>query len=305
MFEAARAGAVNNARMSAIRQELGYRLAPLQGGDGTQGKAAAAIARSLLAINDPLNTRVAILNPTPAAFRDWAVRDQDSGERFIPVNHMRHQTYDIGRHSGLSLRDATLLKVQVTHGVDLRVPVVGKLMTAAMRLIDIDNAVFYLRDKWPMQSVATVRMQSDALETEILSSAEGGVSVAGGNGGGVAGGGTDGGVAGGGTSGGTTDETESGSGSNPDGGLADGGNGAEGVDPDGGLVDIDESGAEEIAVAPPEELPQCEDGSVLAISSSVQSADDQMLSTSDFRLLLAAAATPGATGSSNGAGRIQ
>ncbi|MFK7860450.1 MAG: TadE/TadG family type IV pilus assembly protein [Granulosicoccus sp.] len=172
VFEAARAGAVNNASMSAIRSELGIRLAPLQGGDGSAKRAALAVARSSLNIKDPLNTTIAILNPGKAAFKDWAVRDPVSGKRFIPVNHLRHQTYDIGRHSGLSLRDANILKLQVTHGVDLRVPVVGRLMAAPMKWLDSDNAIYYLRGKWPIQSVAIVRMQSDTFEEEILKSAD-------------------------------------------------------------------------------------------------------------------------------------
>lgn len=171
VFEAARAGAVNNASMNAIREELGIRLAPLQGGDGSEKRALLAIAKSSLNLKDPLNTKVVILNPTKASFRDWSVKDPVSGKRFIPVNHLRHQTYAIGRHSGLSLRDANLLKLQVTHGVDLRVPIVGKLLSWPMIWIDSQNAVYYSRDKWPIQAVATVRMQSDSFEEEILKSA--------------------------------------------------------------------------------------------------------------------------------------
>ena len=169
-FEAGRVGAVNNARISSMRTELGIRLAPLQGGDGTRGSALAAIAKSSIQVFDPLNTKITIINPTRAAFRDWAVQDPTTGKRFIPVNRLRHQTNEVGEHSGLTLRDANLLKVQVTHGVKLGVPVVGKLMTRAMLFLDADNAVFYLRGNWPIQSFATVRMQSDSLESEVLKS---------------------------------------------------------------------------------------------------------------------------------------
>ena len=48
----------------------------------------------------------------------------------------------MGDQSGLSLRDATLLKIQVTHGVELKVPLVGKLMTSAMLKVDPANALF-------------------------------------------------------------------------------------------------------------------------------------------------------------------
>ena len=291
VFEAARAGAVNNAKMSAIREELGIRLAPLQGGDGTRNSALAAIARSTLYLNDPINTRIAILNPTPAAFRDWAVRDQGSGQRFIPVNHLRHQSYDIGAHSGLSLRDATLLKLQVTHGVDLRVPVVGKLMTGAMRWIDIGNAVYYLRDKWPIQSVATVRMQSDALEAEILSSANasGEPDLLGGN---ISDGNNDG------SDITTADGSESGlAGHSGDdlagvesGATIDDVNNADNGENQGvGPVGNEEPAEEEVAASAPDTLSHCDDDALLARQASPRSDTHQMLSTGEFRLLLAAA----------------
>ncbi|MDB3935127.1 pilus assembly protein [Granulosicoccus sp.] len=191
VFEAARTGAVNNASISAMRTELGIRLAPLEGGDGSFGSATDAYLKSSARVFDPLNTRIHILNPTKAAFQDWAIRDATSGKRVIPVNHLRHQEYTVGNQSGLSLRDATLLKIQVIHGVDLEVPVVGKLMTRLMSWADSANILFYLRGKWPLKSVAVVRMQSDALEEEVLSSAGSsgsGGSVVVNNGGGSVGG---------------------------------------------------------------------------------------------------------------------
>lgn len=173
-FEAGRVGAVNNANLRSMRTELGMRLAPLEGGDGTRGEALAAIAFSSVRVLDPLNTKIKVLNPTADAFRDWAVQDPRTGKRFIPVSQLRHQSNEVGKHSGLTLRDANLLKLQVKHGVDLDVPVVGKMMTKAMFWLDADNAVFYLRNKWPLTSVVTVRMQSDSDEAEVLKSVSNG-----------------------------------------------------------------------------------------------------------------------------------
>ena len=69
VFEAARTGAVNNASISAMRFELGTRLAPLEGGDGSASAAFEAGIKSSLKVIDPLNTRIDILNPTKAAFQ--------------------------------------------------------------------------------------------------------------------------------------------------------------------------------------------------------------------------------------------
>ena len=171
-FEAARVGAVNHASLFWMRKELGYRLAPLQGGDGTPGKALKATARSELAMLDVVNTQLYILNPTKKAFNDWGVNDSVSGERVIPVNHLRHQEQAIGSESGLSLRDANILKLRVVHGVKLTVPFAGALVRGIMKRIDPENSIYYQRDRWPIQSVATVRMQSDTFESEVSNGAD-------------------------------------------------------------------------------------------------------------------------------------
>lgn len=167
-FEAARAGAVNNAQLSVIREELGIRLAPVQGGDGTPERALIAIAKSSAAVQDRSATQVLVLNPTQSAFDDWGVISRESNRRVIPNSHLRHRDYKVGNSSGLNLRDANLLKIEVTHGLELKVPVVGSLLSKALLAIDPQNAPYYLRNRLPLTSVATVRMQSEAWEDEIV-----------------------------------------------------------------------------------------------------------------------------------------
>lgn len=166
-FEAARAGAVNNAQLSVMREELGIRLAPIQGGDGTAERALIAIAKSSVAVQNIVNTQVLVLNPTQAAFDDWGVISRESNRRVIPNSHLRHRDYTVGDSSSLNLRDANLLKIEVTHGLELKVPVVGHFLTKALLTIDPENASFYVRNRLPLTSVATVRMQSEAWEDEI------------------------------------------------------------------------------------------------------------------------------------------
>lgn len=167
-FEAARVGAVNHAQLSLMRQELGLRLAPLQGGDGSHQQALSAIAKSSLSVQNPLNTQIHVLNPTVAAFKDWGVNSRESSHRVLPNSHLRHRDHTVGSSSGLSLRDANLLKIEVTHGLDLVVPVVGAMIAKAMTLIDTEHANFYAQGKFPLTAVATVRMQSEAWEDEII-----------------------------------------------------------------------------------------------------------------------------------------
>ncbi|MFK7892383.1 MAG: TadE/TadG family type IV pilus assembly protein [Granulosicoccus sp.] len=176
-FEAARRGAVNHASVSAMRDEAGFRLAPLMGGDGSREGAMLAIARSSASVMDPLATRLNVLSPTPSAFDDWGVTDNKTNRRFIPNAHLNHQSSRAGRLSGVSLQDANLLKLELVHGYRLRVPVAGALIAKAMMRIDPGNIHFYARGKFPLSSVATVRMQSDAWESASAQSSDSGNSM--------------------------------------------------------------------------------------------------------------------------------
>ena len=173
-FEAARSGAVNNGQVDVMRKELGIRLAPLEGGDGSTEKAATAIATSVLKTINPVNTRLKILSPSLEAFDDWQITDEE-GRDVIPNSHLRHVRGELaaaGDVSGLTLRDANLLKVEVTHGLELKVPLVNKLLSRAMTLVDPENAVFYQQNLMPIKSVATVRMQSELWKDEVIASNE-------------------------------------------------------------------------------------------------------------------------------------
>lgn len=170
-FEAARTGATRNAQPGPMRRELGSRLAPLLGGDGSTERAAMAIARSIVEVDSPVNldgsmgppTRLEILNPTEASFADWGQPSLETRERTaIPNSHLRHQGEEVKAASGQTLQDANLLKVAVTHGYELKVPLVGRLYGQLMSRLDVENAAYYLTGRIPLTSVATVRMQSEA-----------------------------------------------------------------------------------------------------------------------------------------------
>ena len=178
-FEAARTGAVHHAQPGPMRRELAVRLAPLIGGDGSDADAAAAIARSIAAMEAPLAagdgrppppTSVRVVSPTAEMFEDWSVVDPVSERRVIPNSHLRHRlnnhlrhrpTGAIGARSGVDLADANLLEIEVEHGLELKVPFVGGLLAAALTLADPDNAAWYEAGRMPLRSSATVRMQSD------------------------------------------------------------------------------------------------------------------------------------------------
>ena len=173
-FEAARVGATRHAQHKPMRKELGIRLAPLIGGDGTLESAATAIAKMSLAVESPVTfggdvqvpTKLEILNPTVEAFdvENWGEQSLEyNNRRVIPNSHLRYQGDDI--KGGLSLQDANLLTIRVTQGIPLNVPVVGRLLAKLMVPLygdDVDKQLHLLSGRFPMSSTATVRMQSEA-----------------------------------------------------------------------------------------------------------------------------------------------
>ncbi|MCU7920592.1 MAG: pilus assembly protein, partial [Candidatus Thiodiazotropha sp. (ex Epidulcina cf. delphinae)] len=175
-FEAARTGAVSHAQSDAMREELGLRLAPLFGGDGSVRKAMAAITRSSLDVRNKGFTKIEIINPTIEAFDDFGrdLYDPQTDEvRFgIPNGHLRWRSRSIGS-SGVNIQDANLLKIKVTYGYKLRVPLMDRLIPALMSRIDPQNFIFYTVGRIPITSVATVRMQSAAWRDEGNIHAEG------------------------------------------------------------------------------------------------------------------------------------
>ncbi|MCM8857521.1 MAG: DUF6531 domain-containing protein [Candidatus Thiodiazotropha sp.] len=164
-FEAARKGAVTHAQSDPMRQELGLRLAPLFGGDGSPRKAIAAITRASLDVQDPRFTEFEIINPTVEAFDDFGrdiVDPRNNETHFgIPNSHLRWRNQNVGR-SGVNIQDANLLRIKTTYGYQLKVPLMDRVIPAVMRLIDPEHIHYYNARRLPITSVATVRMQSDA-----------------------------------------------------------------------------------------------------------------------------------------------
>ena len=71
-------------------------------------------------------------------------------------------------------RTRNLLKIEVTHGFDLKVPVVGRILTSALALVDDDDPgrqAYYLAGLLPLTSTATVRMQSEVWGDDIVPAA--------------------------------------------------------------------------------------------------------------------------------------
>lgn len=179
-FEAARVGTTNHALVDPMMSELGERLAPLFGGDGTMGKAALAIARSKVEVESPVNldgsvappTSVKVLNPSTESFEKWGRPSLEYNARTaIPNSHLKHKinTTEGEDAPSMTLADANLLKIQVTHGVELKIPLINKMILSTMREFELlggspdpEKLAYYAAGRIPITSTATMRMQSEA-----------------------------------------------------------------------------------------------------------------------------------------------
>lgn len=147
--EGVRGGAVGHAAPQAIEAGFARGLSPwLYGADGAADHLA-AVARTqahLVAGQAAGWVRWRQLSPTQRSFDDWAVPSLDAlglpvpDSREIPTDNLVARTLRsdarVGASSGQTLADANLLKIELTYGVPLTVPLAGRLGAWLMRGID-------------------------------------------------------------------------------------------------------------------------------------------------------------------------
>ena len=237
-FEAARAGAVKNARRSAMKRELARHLTPLYGGGRDSTSLAKAYLKARLDTSLPAvpgtnlgsGTRLEIISPSKEAFDDFGVNID--GVRQIPNDHLKYRSRRVGSASGVNIQDANILKIKVTYGYKLTVPVVNRIIGKTMALVDPGHASYYLADppRLPIVATATVRMQSNAYLDDNLSNPPDG------SGGAVDGGESDGDDQAGGSPGDVTTPAPGEDAGEADPPCADGRCGSDGGDQDDGSV---------------------------------------------------------------------
>jgi len=179
-FMAARAGAVQNARTGPMNDALMQGLIPFyqdtsNSNDYTRLAGAISAARADVAF-----VSLAELSPSPDAFADFGITSGASGgHTYIPNDNLEFRSHAAGASSGLSVQDANTLKIKVTYGYALKVPLVGVLVKAIMCGIDSgvnafgrgnetahaspsDCALYYSQGRVPLVAYATVPMQTPA-----------------------------------------------------------------------------------------------------------------------------------------------
>lgn len=160
---AARAGAVSNIDIGQMNNALAKGLIPLQAPDLNSPVTPADTAyfnaftesQNLVLANSLLR----IANPTVEAFADFGIAAA------IPNDHLQARATQAGALSGVNIQDANLLRIQVAYGIDLNVPFVGAFILGIVNLATDENAwhraVTLDQGFFPIQAVATVRMQSE------------------------------------------------------------------------------------------------------------------------------------------------
>lgn len=167
-LQAARAGAVRNGEPAALRRGLANGLAPLSSPDSSLQGAAEAVAR--IEAELVTDARIRILNPTRESFDDFATDVE--GRRELPNERLQTRSTEAGSRGGLNIQDANLLRVEITYGYELKVPLVNgflsRLSLLAARQSDPFHHQLLRRNRLPISATATVRMHSPLRHSELL-----------------------------------------------------------------------------------------------------------------------------------------
>lgn len=176
-FMAAREGSFAHADLGAVQQAYARALAPMYGGGETPGEVAQSVAKASADMAG--NLQIELLNPTKESFEwnDPALQAllKTGNRRVIPNGALATRLNQadwqgVRSPSGQSLQDANLLKLKITHGYLPKVPVVGKLYLAYLKLADPHTDDFQTKlidgGRIPVVTHVTIEMQSDAIEPD-------------------------------------------------------------------------------------------------------------------------------------------
>ncbi|WP_265654493.1 TadE/TadG family type IV pilus assembly protein [Verminephrobacter aporrectodeae] len=169
-FMAARAGSMAHAKLPDIRESYLRALVPLYGGGRDSAELAQAKAKAAADLQG--NLRIDLLNPTHASFDDWndPWLEQKYNARAIPNTGLADRNRNVGSQSGQSVQDANLLKIKVTHGYELKIPLVSTIYKHYLKWFDNGGDSFHsqliAQGRLPVVTYVTLHMQSDAVEGE-------------------------------------------------------------------------------------------------------------------------------------------
>jgi hypothetical protein len=183
-FMAARIGSTHSASKTEIREALIRGLSPFyqdstKADDAARLATAYAVAKSKLTFQ-PWLLEADLMNPSDASFKDFGIKDDATGRTYIPNDNLSWRSDAQGPTSRQTIRDANLLKLRVVYGYEMKVPLIPGVLSRV--LCGGDSGVeawgnvspweamypgiskrcllFYKQRRLPIESVATVEMQS-------------------------------------------------------------------------------------------------------------------------------------------------
>jgi|APLak6261695196_1056220.scaffolds.fasta_scaffold00036_12 outer membrane protein OmpA-like peptidoglycan-associated protein len=192
-FEAARAGSVGHGDSNAIRAAFTRAMVGYYGGGRDLSELATATAKAVADIT-PASMQVKLLSPTKESFDDYAsprlAQKYATRARVIPNNNLSALTCPPDNancnnnpntnHSGQTLSDANILRIQITYGIPAtkQIPLAGRFYVMVLNgLSSLGIAaetdpfkLALLQDgRIPMVVHTTLRMQSDPIENGNVS----------------------------------------------------------------------------------------------------------------------------------------
>jgi hypothetical protein len=183
-FMAARAGSVHNAQQADMEDAMTKALLAFYQ-DTTITNDFARLSLALVRAKQDVSqgfVHVERLSPTPEAFSDFGITSAASGgHKYIPNDNLEYRAHTPGGSSGLSLQDANTLKIKVTYGYELKVPLMQSVFKSIMCAFDTGVDAFgrgnetahaapsvcqayYNKGRIPLVTYATVQMQTPAWE---------------------------------------------------------------------------------------------------------------------------------------------
>jgi hypothetical protein len=140
---AAREGATNNGKGFAMRNAFGAGIAPLYATEPSDSEYLQAVLRATFDAQNPVITRLKVVNPTEDVFRDFEqAKLNGNGGTEIPNDTLQYRNTSVGTRSQISIQDANILHLRVTYCYRMYVPVVNNVIsTVANALWSFDDSL--------------------------------------------------------------------------------------------------------------------------------------------------------------------
>ena len=169
-FMAARAGTMQNANLGSVKVAYAKALIPLYGGGRDSAELVQAYAKAQA--DTSVNAKIDLLNPTKESFEDWSdpALAAKNGAKTIPNAGQSFKNPSVIKSSsGQNIQDANLIKLKISHGYELKVPLAGTMIQFMMKTMDNNKDAFatamYSQRRIPLVTNITMQMQSDAIES--------------------------------------------------------------------------------------------------------------------------------------------